>query len=150
MQMFMESHVFAVWDFMSLLKALQRGLTEVSVPWTPKGDGATRAFINEIVAGEESDVTEDGRYLSHLEMYLEAMDECGADTQVFRSFMDKVREGRTPSKLSRPAIPPAARAFDDTMEMVQRGDLAEIASAFTLARGGDPRDVQSPHPARGS
>ena len=136
MQMFMESHVFAVWDFMSLLKALQGGLTEVSVPWTPKGDGATRAFINEIVAGEESDVTEDGRYLSHLEMYLEAMDECGADTQVFRSFMDKVSGGADAiDALQDPAVPPAARAFTTaTMEMVQRGDLAEIASAFTLAR----------------
>ena len=136
MRIFMESHVFAVWDFMCLLKFLQSQLTRAESPWWPTEDARARAFINEIVAGEESDLTEDGRHLSHLEMYLEAMEECGADTLPFRRFLEVLRSGVDPLEALRdPAIPAPARGFTTaTMEMVARGDLAEVAAAFTLAR----------------
>ena len=121
MHTFMESHVFAVWDFMSLLKFLQSRLTRASEPWWPTGDGATRALINEIVAGEESDRTEDGRYLSHLEMYLEAMEESGADTGPFHRFLDAVKIGTAPRRTAGPPCP-SRRAFTTaTMQMIERG-----------------------------
>ena len=72
-KIFTQDHVFAVWDFMSLLKALQIELTCVSIPWVPRKKGKLTQFINEIALAEESDVDLSGESKSHFEMYLDAM-----------------------------------------------------------------------------
>ena len=51
-QKLMEYHVYAVWDFMSLLKALQIELTCTTLPWKPVGDTKIRRLINSIVLEE--------------------------------------------------------------------------------------------------
>lgn len=92
LKIFMEHHVYAVWDFMSLLKTLQNNLTCTTVPWVPKGSANTRYLINEIVVGEESDVDEAGNRKSHFEIYLEAMNQCGADTNKIEKFIETLIE----------------------------------------------------------
>jgi hypothetical protein len=87
LRIFMQYHVFAVWDFMSLLKALQNNLTCTNVPWFPVGSADTRFLINEIVVGEESDVDQNGNRISHFELYLQAMKEAQANTTIIESFL---------------------------------------------------------------
>ena len=91
LQVFMETHVFAVWDFMSLLKSLQREVTSVDVPWRPSGYSKDIVrFINEIVLGEESDIDLDGNPSDHFSLYHEAMNEVGASTKNFDQFLENI------------------------------------------------------------
>jgi hypothetical protein len=84
---FMQWHVFAVWDFMSLLKRMQSHFAPNSLPWVPSENRSAVRFINEIVLCEESDMDYDGNPASHLDMYLDAMKEIGADRRAFVSVL---------------------------------------------------------------
>lgn len=90
---FMQHHVFAVWDFMSLLKSLQRELTCVEVPWVPTGPTGSRRLINDIVLVEESDELGRG-FISHFELYLDGMTQAGADRGPVDSFIEFLRGGK--------------------------------------------------------
>lgn len=134
-QVFMRSHVFAVWDFMTLLKALQQQLTCVTLPWHPVADGQTRRLINDIVREEESDLGPDGNYYSHFELYCRAMQACGADTHPINALLDSLNQQSLTESLNKLTLPPGARAFvNTTWSQINSGSLPAIAAAFTLGR----------------
>ena len=135
LQEFMESHVFAVWDFMCLLKTLQRGLTCVDAAWVPSRFPASRRLVNEIVLGEESDLY-GTRPVSHFELYVSAMRECGASTRAIDDFLTRLRSGAVWSiALAMSGAPePAYRFVQSTFSVIEGGKLHEIAAAFTFGR----------------
>ncbi len=137
-RIFMEHHVFAVWDFMRLLKALQRELTCVDEAWVPTEDRASRRLINEIVVAEESDVDVNGRPASHYELYLDAMRQAGADTRAIVRFVSKLQNGFKAKDMLRFNL---AEIDEATMEflkatdrILKRGKLHQTAAAFTFGR----------------
>ena len=133
---FMELHVYAVWDFMSLLKSLQINLTCTTLPWLPKNDADAGFLINEIVTGEETDVDMHGRRKSHFEMYIDAMEEAGADTGSIKGFIEALRNGSTPDEAFEYAKTPlAARKFVKyTFEIIRSGKAHLQAAVFTFGR----------------
>lgn len=136
LKIFMEYHIYAVWDFMSLLKSLQNNLTCTSVPWFPKGSAETRHLINEIVAGEESDVDSFGIRKSHFELYLDAMEQCGADTSPIEKFISTLKDnGDLNAALLVSGTPKAASDFVDYTFKVIGSNKSHVQSAvFTFGR----------------
>jgi hypothetical protein len=131
----MEHHAFAVWDFMSLLKTLQRGLTCVQVPWVPTGPSVSRRLINDITLVEESD-ERDGGFISHFELYLEGMRQAGADTSRIDAFISLLRAG-TPvlPALGEAGVPDTSAEFvAATWDFITRAPVHCQAAAFAFGR----------------
>ncbi|MBA4316953.1 MAG: heme oxygenase [Flavobacterium sp.] len=133
---FLENHIYAVWDFMSLLKALQAKLTCTTTPWFATKNPETRYLINEIVLAEESDLTIDGRRQSHYEMYIEAMESSGANTTGIEQFLSEVNSlHNIYVAIKKSNLHPNIKAFlDFTFRVIDEGKSHKIAAAFTFGR----------------
>lgn len=136
LHVFMESHVFAVWDFMTLAKRLQQDLTCTRLPWLPPADPHAARLINEIVLGEESDAHPRQGYCSHFELYLQAMDEIGASTEAINRFITLQRQGLEASTaLHRVNAPPGVIRFvSETLQVALHAPTHCVAAAFVHAR----------------
>lgn len=136
LQIFMEHHVFAVWDFMSLLKRLQQTYTCVTLPWYPKPHSLLCRFINDIVLGEESDEDGAGGYASHFELYRSAMTECGASTAAIDGFVDRIANGQSVAQSLRASgAQDSVRSFvETTWSFLNSNQSHCIAAAFTFGR----------------
>jgi hypothetical protein len=135
---FMKLHVYAVWDFMSLLKSLQAFISPHGSPWLPNRNTQIVRLINEIVLEEESDLARpdvDNEYASHFEMYLSAMDEIGASTDGIKSFVAEVEARGIDDVLAAKLAPSPVQTFlESTFNTIRDGRVHEIASSFAYGR----------------
>ncbi|MCS1350949.1 DUF3050 domain-containing protein [Mechercharimyces sp. CAU 1602] len=135
-KIFMKYHVFAVWDFMTLLKRLQQEFTCTSTPWFPVAEPAYARFINEIVLEEETDEDGEGGYISHFELYLRAMKEAGADTKPITTFLESLRTGQKVEEASA-ILPDTVKSFvRHNVSLADEGKPHEVAAAFFFGREG--------------
>jgi Protein of unknown function (DUF3050) len=136
---FMEFHVFAVWDFMCMVKALQHALVpsgNVWIPTTDTGIMTAGRLLNQIVTGEETDIGLDGKATSHFQLYRQAMKEIGADTSVVDAFIDKLTNNKLQSlnQLLAMLPVPSGTFCHTTFEYINSGKPHVLAAAFTFGR----------------
>lgn len=136
LKLFMQFHVYAVWDFMSLLKSLQNSLTCTNVPWFPVGSAETRFLINEIVVGEESDVDLNGVRKSHFELYQDAMMQIGADMSSIQTFISSLSEDQNFEKAFEKAKTPieAQEFVKFTFNIINSNKNHLRSAVFTFGR----------------
>jgi hypothetical protein len=132
----MESHVFAVWDFMSLVKKLQLDLTTTTLPWQPPVNNSAAKLINEIVWGEETDLDKDGNSVSHFEMYLNAMRQIGANTLVIENLLSQLQNGKNIFDIIKQMeLPSYVTDFlRFTFQTIEESKTHKIAAVFTFGR----------------
>lgn len=137
-QIFMENHVFAVWDFMSLIKSLQHYICPSTTCWVPTQTirSGTARLVNEIILGEETDIDLDGvSSISHHDLYCQAMLEVGADARTIESWVKNVAAHGFYSALDHCNVPtPAYKFMQTTFDFIDSGDAHVIAGAFCFGR----------------
>ena len=136
LKIFSNAHVYAVWDFMSLLKFLQINLTSISIPWFPSKNTTTAKLINEIVAGEETDEDQEGQPVSHFEMYIDSIEEFGLNTSEIINNLNTLNNIETIDKdIEKLNIKSYVKDFlKFTFSVIKRGKIHEVASVFTFGR----------------
>lgn len=137
LRVFMQHHVYSVWDFMSLIKYLQHEVAPARWPWTPGGDASVQRFINELVLEEESDIALPSRegHTSHFLLYLEAMREIGANADVPARFVELVAEQGIDQALTAGLAPAPSAAFTRaTFDFLASGKPHTVAAALALGR----------------
>ncbi len=136
LRIFTEHHVFAVWDFICLLKELHRCIVCIQAPWFPPKDAYCAHLISRILIEEEGDRTEDQQqYLSHFELYLSTMKQISADVQPVQTFLSLLRTGCNVKRaLHELALPLSVQQFVTTTFSFFSDKPHVIAAVFVYGR----------------
>ena len=90
---FMERHVICVWGYHRLLHSLQKDIIALSQPLNSDPYKEVIRLIHQIVLDEEVDQMGDGRITSHLELYLDAMEDIGCNLSPILTMFDLLENG---------------------------------------------------------
>ncbi len=136
LQIFTENHIYAVWDFMSLLKALQIKLTCTKTPWVPNNNSQTAYLINEIVLAEETDVNQLGERKSHYELYIDAMIDIGAKIEFPTKNINEIASSKNVfASIDNLELHKNIKEFlRFTFSVIEEGKPHKIAAIFTFGR----------------
>ena len=136
LQIFTENHIYAVWDFMSLLKALQIKLTCTKTPWVPNNNSQTAYLINEIVLAEETDVNQLGERKSHYELYIDAMIDIGAKIEFPTKNINEIASSKNVfASINNLELHKNIKEFlRFTFSVIEEGKPHKIAAIFTFGR----------------
>tara|TARA_Y100000389_G_C17468940_1_gene528433 strand:- start:1175 stop:1912 length:738 start_codon:yes stop_codon:yes gene_type:complete len=127
---FMKYHVYAVWDFMNLLTALQTMHTTTTVPWQPPSAPKLAYLVNAIKLEEESDCI-DGQYTSHFQFYRQSMGDLGVDEGPIARFLEAVTVNYAQALAEAPV--PVQAFLRHTYQCIQAGPVA-VAASFAFGR----------------
>lgn len=133
-RVFMEHHVWCVWDFMCLAKSIQEGLSPKD-PWHPSAYPEELFRINEILATEETDVGPQGTRTSHFQIFVRAMQRAGASTAAVEAFTAAIASGGSPlAALIDANAPVGAAEFVSVTLRHAAGPLHVRAASFSAGR----------------
>ena len=139
LKIFMEYHVFAVWDFMSIVKELQHHICPSGYPWAPSKytKNGIAHLINEITFSEESDKDKNGRFFSHFDLYIMAMKDIDANTENINKFIGKYcgNSNTLSENINGIDIPQESLEFvRSTFDCLSTNKISNIAAIFTYGR----------------
>ena len=133
LRIFMGLHVYAVWDFMHLLKGLRQAVGQHHPELIN--------LVDELITEEEIDhlpIDLGGpAELSHFEIYVRAMREIGSPTRdnIAKTKFDGMHGRSLKNILADPTVPEASREFmKNTQEVLKDGRPEVVASAYTYGR----------------
>ena len=129
---FTEYHVVCAWSYNALLRSLQRDIFTQSLPINSDAHKEAIRILSEVAIEEQANESDDGQFISHLELYLDAMEDLGANTAPIIGFFDILAGGVGAAKAVEYAdfCPEVAAYARTTVRLLERQFHERAAGLF--------------------
>ena len=135
LKFFMERHIYAVLDFMTLVKNLQKKISPMGTLWSPPENPTLCRFIGEIILEEETDQLPTGEYLSHFQIYCRALKEIQGNPQMAIEFSQSPLAPSNKLNFESFLLPKSVRNFlAFNQELIRESKAHTLAASFYFGR----------------